>query len=80
MPRNRFDGSEAPDYPKGNGKIMGIQTDQQCHDMLKAIANIKGMTSSQVVRELIRQEQKILGVYKSSYQQQKDDKTPGLFE
>lgn len=56
MPRNRFDGSEAPDYPKGNGKMVCMYIDQACIDMLKQISAIKSMTASQVVRELIRQE------------------------
>lgn len=79
MPRNRFDGSEAPDYPKGNGKVMCIQTDQACLDMLKKIAAIKSMTASQVVRELIRQEQRVQEVYISSYQTL-DNFTRDLFE
>lgn len=79
MPRNRFDGSEAADFPKGNGKLLCVYTDQQCHDMLKSLSAIKEIPASQVVRELIRQEQKLCGVYRSSYEQ-KDDKTPGLFE
>lgn len=56
MPRNRFDGSEAPDYPKGNGKMVCMYIDYACIDMLKSIASIKSMTYSQVVRELVRQE------------------------
>lgn len=79
MPSNRFNGTEAPDYPKGNGKVMCIQTDQACLDMLKKIAAIRSMTSSQVVRELIRQEQRIHGVYINSYQVI-DNKTMDLFQ
>lgn len=79
MPRNKFNGSEAPDYPKGNGKVISIQTDQACVDMLKLIAQRKAMTYSQVVRELIRQEQQLQGVYISSYQIT-DNKTMDLFQ
>lgn len=80
MPRNRFDGSEAPDYPKGKGRTFCLQTDQACVDMLKAIASIKHMTASQVFRELIRQEQQLHGVYISSYQIQSDNQTMDLFK
>lgn len=79
MPRNRFDGSEAPDYPKGNGKVISIQTDQACFDMLKKISAIKSMPYSQVVRELIRQEQRMQGVYINSYQTV-DNQTMDLFQ
>lgn len=79
MPRNRFDGSEAPDYPKGKGRVITLQTDQACVDMLKSIARRKSMTASQVFRELIRQEQQIQGVYISSYQVT-DNQTMDLFQ
>lgn len=79
MPRNRFDGSEAPDYPKGNGKMVCIYIDHSCIDMLKAISSIKQMTGSQVIRELIRQEQRDNGVFISSYQTT-DNQTLDLFQ
>lgn len=79
MPRNRFDGSEAPDYPKGKGRTVCIQTDQACVDMLKSIASIKNMSASQVFRELVRQEQRIQGVYINSYQVT-DNQTGDLFQ
>lgn len=75
-----FNGSEAPDYPKGKGRVITLQTDQSCVDMLKAIACIKHMTASQVFRELVRQEQRVNGVYISSYQTQSDNQTMDLFK
>ena len=77
MPKNRFNGSEAPDYPKGNGTRVCIYIDHSCIDMLKVLASIKQMTGSQVIRELIRHEQRNHGVFINGYH--KDDKTPGLF-
>lgn len=79
MPRNKFDGSEAADFPKGNGKVICIYTDQACIDMLKSISAIKQIPASQVVRELIRQEQQLQGVYISSYQIT-DNQTGDLFQ
>lgn len=79
MPRNRFNGSEAPDYPKGKGRVITLQTDQACVDMLKSIAQSKSMTYSQVFRELVRQEQRIQGLFVNSYQVT-DNQTGDLFQ
>lgn len=79
MPKNRFDGSEAPDYPKGKGRVITLQTDQACVDMLKSIAKSKSMTYSQVFRELVRQEQRIQGLFINSYQVT-DNQTGDLFQ